>query len=104
MGKNRKRRTKAEAILHKARTEPSATCHDPRQISLFDYDKARAFAKLDAAIQTYGDGLIKAYEGPQAPGGAVMSGRQPASTPISIPSTMAAIPWGGDFNMQTLRE
>ena len=35
MAKPRKRRTKAEAVFHKARTEPSATCHDPRQISLF---------------------------------------------------------------------
>ena len=43
--------------FHKARTEPSATCHDPRQISLFDYDKAKAFAKLDAAIEAY-----EAYE------------------------------------------
>ena len=54
MGK-RKRLSKAEAILRKARTEPSATCHDPRQISLFDYEviraKAKAFAKLDAAIE-----------------------------------------------------
>ena len=57
MAKPRKRRTKAEAILYKARTEPAATCHDPRQISLFDYDKAKAFAKLDAAIEAY-----EAYE------------------------------------------
>ena len=55
MAKPRKRRTKAEAILHKARTEPSATCHDPRQISLFDYEvikaKAKAFAKSTRPLQ-----------------------------------------------------
>jgi hypothetical protein len=51
--KTRKRRTKAEAILHKARTEPSPTCYDPRQISLFDYEKVRAFAKLDATIAAH---------------------------------------------------
>jgi hypothetical protein len=49
--KARKRRTKAEAIREKARKEPSQTCHDPRQISLFDLVKSKAFAELDKAIE-----------------------------------------------------
>jgi hypothetical protein len=49
--KTRKRRTKAEAILHKARMEPSPTCDDPNQITIFDYEKSRAFSALDAAIE-----------------------------------------------------
>ena len=53
MGKKTRkpRKTKAEAILDKARKEPSPTSHDPRQISFLDHAKAQAFSKLDAAIE-----------------------------------------------------
>ena len=55
MGKNRYCRSKAQAIFHKARTEPSPTCFDPRQISLFDYEvikaRAKAFAKPDRTLR-----------------------------------------------------
>ena len=49
--KPKKRRTKAEVILDKHRKEPSPMVDDPRQITIFDYEKLQAFAKLDQAIQ-----------------------------------------------------
>ena len=56
MAKPRKRRTKAEAILHKARTEPSAPAppdpatpeEAPRET--LDERRARVHAKAEAAI------------------------------------------------------
>jgi hypothetical protein len=57
MGNKRKRLSKAERILEKARKEPSPTCHDPRQISIFVLDRDRGFAALDKAIkEALGDG------------------------------------------------
>ena len=50
--KSKPRKTKAQALLEKARREPSPTCHDPRQLSLLDdHAKAQAFSKLDRAIK-----------------------------------------------------
>lgn len=51
MGNKRKRLSKAARILEKARKEPSPTCHDPRQLSIFDIAKSKAFAALDKAIE-----------------------------------------------------
>jgi hypothetical protein len=49
--KSKPRKSKAEALLEKARREPSPTCHDPRQLSFLDHAKAQAFSKLDRAIE-----------------------------------------------------
>ena len=51
MSKKRKRLTKAERILEKARKEPSPTTQDPRQISFLDHFISKAFAALDRAIE-----------------------------------------------------
>jgi hypothetical protein len=48
--KTRRRKSRVEALLEKARNEPSPFCNDPRQISFLDHAKEQAFAKLDEAI------------------------------------------------------
>jgi hypothetical protein len=47
----RPKRIGAEKVLHEARRNPSPTCNDPRQLTLEDAIKQRAFASLDAAIK-----------------------------------------------------
>jgi hypothetical protein len=42
--------TPAERLLQAARENPSKTCNDPRQITLFDFIKRQAFANLDEVI------------------------------------------------------
>jgi hypothetical protein len=46
----RRKRTAAEKLLHEARQNPSRTCNDPRQLSLTDAIKQRAFYNLDQEI------------------------------------------------------
>jgi hypothetical protein len=43
--------TSVERLLEKARKNPSPTCNDPRQLSIEDSIKQRAFDKLDRAIK-----------------------------------------------------
>jgi hypothetical protein len=45
--------SKVERLLKQARLYPSPTCHDPKQIDLFDHEKQQAFIKPDESIRAY---------------------------------------------------
>ena len=89
--KPRKRRTKAEAILHEARTEPSATSMTPVKSACSIMRRQRAFAKLDVAI-----------EAARKRGRSPMSGTTTPSNP-SIPSTLPAILLAAILNSRIAR-
>jgi hypothetical protein len=46
-----KKLSRAEALLERARRNPSPTCRDARQLDLLDIVKSRAFADLDVSIE-----------------------------------------------------